>query len=261
MYAAHPKFDHKYTGESDKLNAYSHTLRRQYKSTPYIDLGTLAHKATDPPSKPGFASSGSRPSAITNLLLSKWTDQENKRCVNLLSKSQAFQDARDSLKSTRRGVWATSAASEKSRPQATNHKGRLSLAASKHSSRPTSAQTSTRSRSSYQLESHPCSARSSRPQSASDRSNHSCRLQGETFAASGPRISGKVFAYDRTFVDPSHELRESVKLKAKNRSRRYGLVRPSSATIGSHVNTRPPVRPQLGKSHEMRSFMTTIALN
>ncbi len=186
-------------------------------------------------------------------MLSKWTDSENKRCMTLLSKSQAFKDAQKTLKSTRQGVWA-STGSSKSHPVGVLDNGeKRSRVSSRESSRPQSAQSFARS-----LRQHQSSARLSRPQSASTRSisGHSVSQQ---FQRSDTRK--KIYAYDRTFAEPGSDLRESVRLKDRSRTRRFGLVRPSSATIGAHVSTRPPVRPTLGKSHEMRTFMTKISLN
>jgi len=243
---------------------YSFALCSEYKAAEYQDLGTLAFKATDRPSERGFASSGARPSAITNLLLSKWTDQENIRCIQLLSKSQAFKDAQESMKLERRGIWASTERPTHQQPDSPAcESSRPSARGSNRSSRPQSARPSTKSHRSNHSLSQAATARLPRPQSASVRSeDSSSSFTARSRASNTVRTpSARVFAYDRTFVDPTYELRKSVKLKDKSRRRRYGMVRPSSATIGSQVSSRPPVRPELGKRHEMRSFLTITALN
>lgn len=237
---------------------------REYKSTPYVDLGSLAYKHTTAPSKRGFNSTGPRPSAITQQLLDGWTTKENQRCMTLMEKTGVMQRARETLRS-RQVATARRMAARGQRIDPYSTEARAGAGGSAASSRPSSRASSRRPESArprltggtkWSLGSSAESVGGSR--AAED--GAAAPLWDTATPASVRSASGRrIFNFDRVVGEDRWAYNPREQLKDKGRERRYGLIRPSSATIGEGARRAQAQRPSLGKSHTMAAFFDPVS--
>lgn len=198
---------------------------------------TLAYQATNKASQRGFNSTGPRPSALMQALMQKWTDKENRRCMQLMERTGALEAARTALANKKAKEAQASFALDPFSEEAKASRGH---AASRPDSRGTSGVWSLGS-------GRTGASGTSRPASAPyTRSSKAAR-------------SRRVFAYDQVHGDERWDMQPTAKLKDKSRDRRYGLIRPSSASIGEGTRNMQAQRPAFGKTNSLRAFYTPVS--